>query len=219
VYVEELQKNKELNASLLKEIRDGKTLSNEIMFGTSRDIEVNAKTFILSNSVPSFKTDNGIASCLKQLQFNNKFLKEGQDEYEKVGVVKGYLKADKALADKLKGEYFMALLRVLLKSATQYCVEGKLHDTPAFYADKARQTCDQNDEIKTFFEEEIVENSQERLSKEQLLKVFPNKEIIVYLKSKGYEYDKGLKFPNTNYKRGGWKGIQLNENIEDEEEC
>ena len=215
VYVEELQKGKELNTSLLKEIRDGKSLSNEVMFGTSRQINVSSKVFILSNNIPVFKTDNGISTCLRQLQFNNKFLKEESEDYHKVGNVSGYLKADKDLADKLKGEYFIPLLNVLLKYSCLYSQEQKLKPIPKFYIEKAKETCNANDTLKAFWEDEIIIGENHKLSKEQLLKECSNKDILAFIEEKGYKYDRTMK--NGNWKRGGWRGITLKDNLEDEE--
>jgi phage/plasmid-associated DNA primase len=215
IYVEELQKGKELNTSLLKEIRDGKSLSNEVMFGTSRQINVSSKVFILSNNIPVFKTDNGISTCLRQLQFNNKFLKEESEDYHKVGNVSGYLKADKDLADKLKGDYFIPLMNVLLKYSFMYSQEQKLKPIPQFYIEKAKETCNANDTLKAFWEDEIIIGENHKLSKEQLLKECSNKDIIAFIEEKGYKYDKCMK--NGNWKRGGWRGITLKDNIEDEE--
>jgi phage/plasmid-associated DNA primase len=215
VYVEELQKGKELNTSLLKEIRDGKSLSNEVMFGTSRQINVSSKVFILSNNIPVFKTDNGISTCLRQLQFNNKFLKEESEDYHKVGNVSGYLKADKDLADKLKGDYFIPLLNVLLKYSFMYSQEQKLKPIPKFYIEKAKETCNANDTLKAFWEDEIIIGENHKLSKEQLLKECSNKDILAFIEEKGYKYDRTMK--NGNWKRGGWRGITLKDNLEDEE--
>ena len=215
VYVEELQKGKELNTSLLKEIRDGKSLSNEVMFGTSKQINVSSKVFILSNNIPVFKTDNGISTCLRQLQFNNKFLKEESEDYHKVGNVSGYLKADKTLADKLKGDYFIALLNVLLKYSCMYSQEQKLKPIPQFYIEKAKETCNANDTLKAFWEDEIIIGENHKLSKEQLMKECSNKDILAFIEEKGYKYDKCMK--NGNWKRGGWRGITLKDNLEEEE--
>ncbi len=215
VYVEELQKGKELNTSLLKEIRDGKSLSNEVMFGTSRQINVSSKVFILSNNIPVFKTDNGISTCLRQLQFNNKFLKEESEEYHKVGKVHGFLNADKTLADKLKGDYFIPLMNVLLKYSCMYSQEQKLKPVPQFYIEKAKETCNANDTLKSFWEDEIIIGENHKLSKEQLLKECSNKDILAFIEEKGYKYDKCMK--NGHWKRGGWRGITLKDNLEDEE--
>lgn len=215
IYVEELQKGKELNTSLLKEIRDGKSLSNEVMFGTSKQINISAKVFILSNNIPVFKTDNGISTCLRQLQFNNKFLKEESEEYYKVGNVSGYLKADKSLADKLKGDYFIALLNVLLKYSCMYLQEKKLKPIPKFYIEKAKETCNANDTLNAFWEDEIIFGENYKLSKEQLMKACSNKEILDFINDKGYVYDKNMK--NGHWKKGGWRGITLKDNIEDDE--
>ena len=215
IYVEELQKGKELNTSLLKEIRDGKSLSNEVMFGTSRQINVSSKVFILSNNIPVFKTDNGISTCLRQLQFNNKFLKEESEDYHKVGNVSGFLKADKDLADKLKGDYFIPLMNVLLKYSCLYSQEQKLKPIPQFYIEKAKETCNANDTLKAFWEDEIIIGENHKLSKEQLLKECSNKDILAFIEEKGYKYDKCMK--NGNWKRGGWRGITLKDNLEDEE--
>ena len=215
IYVEELLKGKELNTGLLKEIRDGKSLSNEVMYGTSKQINVSAKMFILSNHLPVFKTDNGISTCLRQIQCNTKFCTESNPEYHKVGVVPGYMKADKTLADKLRNEYLIPLIQHLLKYARMYVADGKLKPIPKFFLEKARETCMANDEMQSFWDDEIVEGEAYKLSKAELehhFKKLDMKEVQTYFKTRGYEYDKGLR--NGDWKRGGWKGITLSQLIE-----
>lgn len=218
VYVEELLKGKELNTGLLKEIRDGKSLSNEVMYGTSKQINVSSKLFILSNHLPVFKTDNGISTCLRQIQMNTKFCTENNPEYNKVGVVSGYMKADKTLADKLRGEYLIPLLQHLLKYARMYITDGKLKPIPKFFLEKALETCKANDEMQTFWDDEIVEKPEYRLTRAEVEHHFRKldiKEMQSYFKSKGYEFDRNVR--NKDWKRGGWKGITLCQNIETED--
>jgi phage/plasmid-associated DNA primase len=218
VYVEELLKGKELNTGLLKEIRDGKSLSNEVMYGTSKQINVSSKMFILSNHLPVFKTDNGISTCLRQIQMNTKFCTENNPEYHKVGVVPGYMKADKTLADKLRGDYLIPLLQHLLKYARMYVADGKLKPIPKFFLEKARETCMANDEMQTFWDEEIVEKPEYKLTKAEVEHHFRKldiKEVQSYFKSRGYEYDKTMR--NGDWKRGGWRGITLSQLLEENE--
>jgi hypothetical protein len=70
--VEELS-TKEQEIELLKEIGDGKTIKNEIMFGTDELINVSFKLIFLSNCQANLKVDGGIGNRYRQIFHNARF--------------------------------------------------------------------------------------------------------------------------------------------------
>lgn len=215
VYCEEIP-NKKINTDLLKELGDGKEIQNEVMFGTSRSIVLCGKLFMISQKPMDFATDKGIITRYKQLQFNSQFLKEDHDDYHLIDN-KTIFKADKTLCDKLEGEYAMAFLNVLFEYSQMYLKEKQLKKIPAFFAEKTRETLKKNDVISEWWEEHIEIGDDYKLAKEEVDKKrggIPLKELVDFIKSKGFEYNKEL--TKSGYKKGGWRGFRLIEVSQEE---
>ena len=82
VICNEFNDKKEVDSKMFKEIADGESISNEILFGTSDTYKINAKPIIIGNYTLKFdKQDKGIERRYKHLQFNSKFC--DLDELEK----------------------------------------------------------------------------------------------------------------------------------------
>ena len=74
LYLNEFDEKKQIDSATFKEIADGDTYSNEIMFGTTDTIKLKAKPFITSNYTPKFdKQDKGVERRYRHLQFNSVF--------------------------------------------------------------------------------------------------------------------------------------------------
>jgi len=201
VYCEEIP-NKKINTDLLKELGDGKEIENEIMFGTSKNIRLCGKLFMISQKPMDFATDKGIITRYKQLQFNTQFLKEDHEDYHLVDD-KTIFKADKTLCEKLEGKYAMAFLNVLFEYSQMYLEEKKLKKIPEFFAEKTRETLKNNDVISEWWEDNIEIGDDYKLAKEEVNKTrngIPLKELMDFIKSKGFKYERDLQ-------HGGMKGI------------
>jgi phage/plasmid-associated DNA primase len=59
-YMEEYPKNCNLNVDLYKDLVDGNTITNKVMYGTTEEIQITFKINILSNHIPKFENDKGI---------------------------------------------------------------------------------------------------------------------------------------------------------------
>ncbi len=109
VWLEELPKDKQTNAELMKEIGDGKQLENEIMFGTSETLNILFKMFILSNHVPNIDpNESAVYNRYKQVSFNSHFNRRG--ERTEKDPKKLLFIADSSFGDKIKNEYYMKYL-------------------------------------------------------------------------------------------------------------
>jgi len=80
VYVEELS-DKKLNIELLKEIGDGKSIENEVMYGTDETINIMGKLFCISQLTPHFESDGGMDNRFKQAQFDSQFKDNVEDDF------------------------------------------------------------------------------------------------------------------------------------------
>ncbi len=215
IYVEELEKGKKQNAELIKEIGDGKTISNEIMFGTDEIINILCKLFILGNHTPSFDSDGGMANRIRQLLFKNNFGINNKEDYIENGI--HYYVPDETLADQLQGKYKHALLSLLIKWGNNFEKNGML-PIPQLFADEAQHTLMMNDGFASWFQDNCIKNVDERCGKKALQEAsgYSIRELNDELRRMGFEYDKTLRIQNTS-KRGGWKGFEINSQEEEED--
>jgi len=214
IYVEELEKGKKQNAELIKEIGDGKTISNEIMFGTDEIINILCKLFILGNHTPSFDSDGGMANRIRQLLFKNNFGRDNKEEYIENGI--HYYVPDETLADQLQGEYKHALLSLLIKWGNNFEKNGML-PIPQLFADEAEHTLMMNDGFASWFQDNCIKKVGARCGKKMMQEAsgYTTRQLNDELRRMGFDYDKALRVEGTST-RGGWTGFEIN--MDDEEE-
>jgi phage/plasmid-associated DNA primase len=74
LYLNEFDEKKMIDSATFKDLADGDTYSNEVLFGTTDSIKLKAKPFITSNYTPKFdKQDKGVERRYRHLQFNSVF--------------------------------------------------------------------------------------------------------------------------------------------------
>ena len=98
-----------------------------------------------------------------------------------------------------------------------YLKEGQFKKIPAFFAEKTRQTLKSNDVINEWWEDNIELDETYKCQKEEINKNRGNidlKELIEFIKNKGFEYNKVLTKPS--FKIGGWKGFRFREASQEE---
>jgi phage/plasmid-associated DNA primase len=203
VYVEELAKAIKQNVELLKQFGDGKSIKNEIMFGTEEKINLMAKLFVLSNHTPTFNADGGIQNRYRQIQFDSSFKTHyTEDDYESLQFVQ-----DNTLADKLKGQYKMALLYLLMTYSQKYEQDG-MPPIPSMFQEKAQDTIDSNDPFKAWFDDNCEIDPSHKAGKEEVVKSSKQcfKNCSDELKRLGFDYKKGIRY---NGKRGCWEGFKV----------
>jgi hypothetical protein len=217
VYVEEVPERK-INTDTLKELGDGKEIKNEVMFGTNKTITLRAKLFMISQKPMDFATDEGIRTRYKQMQFNNRFLKDDQEDYNLVND-KTIFKADKDMCSKLEGQYAMAFLNLLIDYGHMYLNEGQLKKIPDFFAKMTRETLLNNDVKNTWWDENIEVGKEFKCQKEEVDSIkegISMKDLLSFIKNKGFAYNKQMK--KTGFKVGGWLGFRIKQNSVEEEE-
>ncbi len=218
-YVEELEKGKKQNVELLKELGDGKTISNEVLYGTDEIINILCKLFILGNHTPSFDSDGGMVNRLRQLQFNNNFGRDNKEDKIINGI--HYYVPDITLCDKLKNKYKHALLSLLIEGGRDFEKNG-MPDIPEMFAKETKQTLNMNDGFETWFQDHCVAGIGVKCGKEELMEFsgYKLRELNDELKRLGYDYVKDLRIKGFHSK-GGWRGFKINDEpppSDDEEE-
>ena len=146
---------KRINESLIKELANGTYITNEVMYGTTEKINIYGKTFILSNYTPDFKSDGGMARRYVQMNFNSKFIDAGKlpGKFEdRPGKKPLEFPMDKQLSTKFQiPDNRDAFVRIILHYAHLYYTEGL--KIPAYIMANSKETCEMNDDFKSFFEE------------------------------------------------------------------
>jgi len=214
-YVEELSK-KAQDIEMLKEIADGKTIKNEILFGTDETINIMFKLIFLSNNHANLTVDGGIENRFRQLSHYSKFNKDTvEDNYDKLDFVQ-----DKTLADKLKSEYKFALITLILDAAHNYTITKKLI-IPDEFIEATNNALEINDEVKCWFNENCEVGTDFKCSKKDIESALtrPLREIQSEIsRITNLKYIKDLRFSHTPV-RGGWKGFKIVEFDELEAGC
>jgi len=208
VWCDEFDKKAKVDVKMLKEIADGKKISNEVMYGTSEGINVRGKMFIIGNHTLNFDNDGGSANRFRQLQFDSHFGNYEKDDYEALHFV-----GDKHLAEKLKTKYALDLINILIDYGHRYCNEGKLIDMPEEFKEITADTVKSNNHFQDWFDENIVVDWKYRLTKKDMMEATHGlefKELCDSLRAMGYKYDSNKqKMVDGKRTKGLWIGIKL----------
>lgn len=193
----------------MKELGDGKSIQNEILYGTDEKINIQGKLFFISNHTPSFDSDGGMNNRYRQLQFNSEFMdKLNEDDYENKK-----FKKDKNLPNKIKDKYKFALLELLFRYGNQYYKKNCLEPMPEELRELTKETLNVNSGFKNWFEEHFEIGEDYRTSKDELMKEtkLDFKELNDELKKiNGIIYCKQKK---VNKVRGLWEGFRIKKEL------
>lgn len=218
VWLEELPKD-ETNAVLMKEIADGKTTENEVMYGTSEEINIMFKLFVLSNNIPKIGDDEeAVYNRLKQISFNSHFDTSG--ERKEINIEKLEFIADKELATTIKTKYYNEIFNMIIDYANQY-YKNKLPKVPSQFLNDTKDTKNKNDKFIKWFKENCIEDEDKKIALEFLVEQtkVSKETIISKMKPLGFIFNKDLagmgKKANGKYYKGGFQGVGLDD---DEEE-
>ena len=228
VWLEELPKEKYMNPQLMKEIADGNTLENEIMFGTSEEINIMFKLFALSNHIPKIDpNESAVYNRYKQVSFNSHFDRTGTRKEPNPQELKFI--ADPGLPDRIKTTMYNEVFNLIIDYAHKYYKnEKKLPTIPQQFLNDTKETQNKNDEFGLWFEENCEIKADSRIAIDILIsKSGMSKKIIIEgMNRKGIKYNCELKGLGSNSfnkpYRGGFTGITIIERedeIESEVEC
>ena len=212
---------KKTNAVLMKEIADGKTIENEVMFGTSESINILYKMFILSNHIPKVDSnEEAVYNRYKQVSFGSHFDRTGMRQKEDADRL--LFIADCSLSDKLKNEYYNEIFNIIIEYAAKYFV-NKLPQIPEKFQKDAQETKLKNDEFRMWFNDNCEEGG--RVSIEVVVEKsgFSRDFIICGMKRMGLKFEKDMMgmgknvFTNKYYK-GGFEGFHIIKTEESDEQ-
>jgi phage/plasmid-associated DNA primase len=216
VWTDEFSRTKKMNAVLMKELADGKTIENEILFGTSDKINVLFKMFVLSNFMIKIDAmEEAVFNRYKQASFCSNFDRTGTLKKAKPELLKFI--ADVHLGDKIKTEYRNEVFGLIVEYAKKY--NGKIEIPPKFLGD-AKEAKLKNDEFGLWFNDNLTYSDKERISMQKIIELshFKNDFIKEGMSRLGFKYDRTLKSKefgkdlNGNEIRGGFVGCSIIEN-------
>jgi dephospho-CoA kinase len=225
VWLDEFSHNK-INSELLKELADGLTTENEIMFGTSEIINILFKLFILTNNLPNIDCkDTAVYNRYKQISYGSHFDRTGARTEDQVDKTKLLFIADTSLSDTIKNEYYNEVFQLIIEYAHKYYEGNKLPPIPSEFTKDALETKYKNDEFAIWFDENCERVIGYNVSLEEIIsKSGMNKKIIrLGMERQQFIYNKDLskglgKSPSSGKQyKGGYENVRFIE-IKTEEE-
>tara|TARA_R110000787_G_scaffold6613_3_gene22961 strand:- start:41 stop:2581 length:2541 start_codon:yes stop_codon:yes gene_type:complete len=224
VYADEGTK-KRTNDKLIKKIGDGLTINNEVMYGTTEQIDVQFKMFVCSNHIPTFEDENeAVFNRFKQIQFCSHFSTERTtDNPAKLEWV-----GDAGLGDYLSDEYSNEIIDLVLTYAKNYYKKG-IPTTPKAFLDAKDKTKLANNEFATWFNDTFEVGEDYKCGRDDAVtkrigagatpvKILQEKKEIIGLMAKmEFEYKKDLRIETVEILgkkteiRGGWMGFRIKE--------
>jgi phage/plasmid-associated DNA primase len=214
VWLEELPKD-ETNSELIKEIADGKTTENEVMFGTSEKINIMFKMFVLSNNIPNIKSDDeAVYNRYKQISFNSHFDRTGTREVENANKLEFI--ADTTLSNMIKEFYRDEVFNLIIEYANRYYT-NKIPKIPQQFANDTIETKNKNNKFFEWFADNCEKNEDGKVALDLLVSLSKCKkdDIKSFMKKCGYNYNRDLKGIGKDekgkYYKGGYEGVRFNE--------
>ena len=210
LFIEEFSKTKRLNTELMKELSDGRTKENEVLFGTMNKINVLFKTFVLSNNQITVAEGNeAVYNRWIQMKFGSHF--GSIDDVDRLEFV-----ADKGLTDAIRDDYKYEMIDIILEYAMKYFRNGMPKQTEKVIAALNEQKCSQS-EMYDWIEQNCVKGKDFRLSHVTLLATNTvcgnDKELKMKMKALGYKYQCHLngmgKNSDGSYIVGGYNGLKM----------
>lgn len=219
---------KQQDVSFIKDISDGVPFKNEVMYGTEKEIDVQAKVFFVSNGEPKFASDEGIRRRYRYVEFCSKFFDDGAQMYAytrgKPDINLHYIR-DKTAPDFLKSDEGMsALLSIIYEGARLYLMDGL--KPPARYEELKETAIRANNNYADFIDN-FRECEGKNIYKDELAQYwecigikskFNLSDCIQAFREKGYIYDgKKQSRVNGKVKTGFLMNLEFIEDMEDDE--
>ena len=224
VWLEELPQDQQTNAALIKELADGKTTENEVMFGTEENINILFKLFVLSNHIPKIEeNEDAIYNRYKQFSFNSHFDTSGELSEPNPDTLEFI--ADMGLPTLIKEQKYNEVINIVVDYAHKYYEnKNKLPKIPSQFVKDTNETKEKNNKFQGWFMESCEKSIDGKLSKDDVLKLagipvtkFDN--VKKTMRNMGFVYNKDLSCGVSKYVtdvtgkykrcKGGWEGVKL----------
>lgn len=171
-FIEEVSKKKQ-DTNNIKIISDPYKFSCEVMYGTSKEINIVCKIIFNSNDAPRFNgADNGVARRGVLVEFRNTFLKK--EDYK--GEKGTYLQNVNLISDFMTdARNKIALCHILLPYAVKYVKEG-LKDMKE-YRDNFNNIYSESDRFSEFIDQyfQITKNEEDKISRNEITDLYNKK--------------------------------------------
>jgi len=221
VWLDEFNEKKS-NAEVMKVIGEGSEVENEVMFGTTENINIMFKLWTLTNHIPNIDAkETAVYNRYKQISYGSHFDRTGNRKV--VNPDKLEFIADINLGDKIKNEYYNEVFEIIIDYANKY-YKSKIPSIPIQFQNDTKETQMKNDTFGTWFNDNCITDENERTSLKVIMSIsgFNEKQIKEGLIRVGFKYDKDLrklgKDENGNAYKGGFIGFKIKpEDMEEEE--
>ena len=191
VFMEEFP-DRALNVDLMKELADGGSMENEIMFGTTEIINIIAMFFVLSNHTPNLDANESAGyNRYKEVSFCSHFDRTG-DRMEENPAELEYI-ADTTLGEKIVTQYRDEVISFIIQYAMRYYKTG-IPRTPMRFLKAEQKTKKANDEFLEWFETFIEGYNEDRIAEKRIVELskLDAKKVRKGMLRLGYKYDKDL---------------------------
>lgn len=141
------------NYELLKIIADGLKCENEVMYGTSEDILIMFKMFILTNHTPNLSSDeSAVYNRFRQITFGSHFDTQGITIEENVENLQFI--ADVNMRDNIVNNYKNEMIAWVLEYSNKFLIDFKLPTIPEKFVNDTKETKNANDKFKKIIDED-----------------------------------------------------------------
>lgn len=201
------------NYELLKILADGLKYENEVMYGTSEEILIMFKMWILTNHTPNLSSDeSAVYNRFRQITFGSHFDTQGitiEESIENLQFI-----ADVNMRDNIVNNYKNEMIAWVLEYSKKFLIDFKLPPIPEKFANDTKETKNANDKFKQIIDENYqacdVNDDSYCVSIYELMDrtgIKNNKTIISKMKQIGFptRYNKDKMY---NRKRGVFFGIR-----------
>ena len=211
VWVDEYKQNKRADYTLLKQLAEGKTKENEVMFGTTETLKFMFKLFVLSNhkfTIPP--AEEAVYNRYNEIPFTSHFDRTGKTTTPNPDTLEFI--ADVTLLDKIVNEYKNEVAGLIIEYGHKYYME-RLPSMPSFFKSKTMETRKHNDSFIDWFENncEVCDSGKVPLKVLLGRYVKGEAELKEGMKRLGFKYNKELKGmgkdENNKYYKGGYEGL------------
>ena len=213
-WFEEWDDKAKIDIKMLKEIADGKHITNEVMYGTQELINLLCKMYGISNHTLNMNADGGVSNRYRQVQHNSHFSLDYEDDVDKL-----QFKMNKDLADELRYKYYMDIINILIDYSNKYCKNG-LEEMPDEFKIATQETLEVNNKFQEWFDDNCEVGEKYKTSKKQIVEKLQKrdfKSIKDELIRIGYKYDSQVQIYIDNKRhKGGWSGFRIKEEGDDE---